>query len=88
MHQLWQNTKNSKFPALYQILGRVIKIHNFFQSTEEDIPFTMKQKWGTRTGVLQTAWNIKKLGQGAGSYDPVSLKKYDWITTINHNPQA
>ena len=66
------------------------KIHIYFKSTEEDIPFTLKLKWGAqKTQVTHTAWDIKKLGQGAGSSsDPGSLKKYMWLTTINHNPQA
>jgi len=59
-------------------------------ASEEDIPFTLKLKWGAqKTQVTHTAWDIKKLGQGAGSSsDPGSLKKYMWLTTINHNPQA
>ena len=60
-----------------------------FNSTEEDIPFTVKQKWGAqKTQVTQSAWDIKKLGQGGGSYDPASLEKYMRVATINHNPNA
>ena len=65
------------------------KIHICFKSTEEDIPFTMKLKWGSqKTQVTHTAWDIKKMGQGRAAYWPKALENNMLLATINHNPKA